>query len=111
MAKLTWLGEDGEHGAGPSFTMALGGIKFPKGEPVEVRTYVLVQKAMNNQFFKVDDADDVDDAPGKPKKMGRPSNADKEAKAAEAAKADAKPDPAKDAPKSPTPDPAPAAHN
>jgi len=86
MAMVTWLGEDelhGENAAGPSFTHALGGIKFPKGEPVEVRSHALVQKAIGNQFFDVDNAEDVDDAPdaqGKPKR-GRPSNAEREAKA------------------------------
>jgi hypothetical protein len=76
MAKLTWLGEDELHGegvGGPSFTTAFDGIKFPKGQPVEVRSYAYVQKALNNQFFDVEDADDVDDAPGKPRnKGGRP---------------------------------------
>jgi hypothetical protein len=76
MAKLTWLGEDDLHGegaAGPSFTKAFGDIKFPKGEPVEVRSYAIVQKALSNQFFEVEDADDVDDGP-KPErnKGGRP---------------------------------------
>ena len=88
MAKLTWRGEDDLHGegaAGPSFTKAFGDIKFPKDEPVEVRSHAIVQKALNNPFFEVDDADDVDDAPGKPVRRGRPSNADK----AEAAKAQA----------------------
>jgi len=87
MAKLTWLGEDDLHGegaAGPSFTKAFGDIKFPKDEPVEVRSHAIVQKALNNPFFEVDDADDVDDAPGKPVRRGpgRPSNADKAAEAA-----------------------------
>ena len=79
MAKITWKGEDDLHngGAGPSFTHAFDGIKFPKGEAVEVRSHAFVQKAINNQFFDVDDPDDVDDAPGKPAKRGRPSNADK----------------------------------
>jgi len=38
MARLTWLGEDELHNGnpGPSFTTAFGGIKFPKGEAVEV---------------------------------------------------------------------------
>jgi hypothetical protein len=83
MAKIIWLGEDDLHGegsAGPSFTRAFGDIKFPKGEPVEVRSYAIVQKALNNQFFDVDDADDVDDAPGaERRKRGRPSNAEKAA--------------------------------
>lgn len=81
MANLTWKGEDDLHGegaAGPSFTKAFGGIKFPKGEAVEVRSHAIVQKALNNQFFEVEDADDVDDAPGKPRRVGRPSNAEKQ---------------------------------
>lgn len=76
MAKLTWLGEDELHGggAGPSFTTAFGGIKFPKGEAVEVRSYALVQKALTNPYFEVSDADDVDDAPQPEKrKPGRPA--------------------------------------
>lgn len=88
MAKLTWLGEDELHGngAGPSFTKAFGDIKFPKGEAVEVRSHAIVQKALGNPFFEVDDAEDVDDAPGKPVKRGRPSNAEKAAKAEAEAK-------------------------
>jgi hypothetical protein len=84
MAKLTWLGEDELHngGAGPSFTTAFDGVKFPKGEAVEVRIHAHVQKALNNPFFEVENADDVDDAPGAPKpKRGRPSNAERSAKA------------------------------
>lgn len=78
MAKLIWKGEDDLHGegaAGPSFTKAFGDIKFPKGEPVEVRSYAIVQKALINQFFEVEDADDVDDGPQAPpvrNKGGRP---------------------------------------
>lgn len=64
MAKLTWIGEDDLHngGAGPSFTTAFGGIKFPKGEAVEVSDEAIVAKARNNQYFKVSG----DDAPAKP---------------------------------------------
>lgn len=65
MAKLTWIGEDDLHngGAGPSFTTAFGGIKFPKGESVEVSDEAIVAKARNNQYFKVsgDDAPATDD--------------------------------------------------
>jgi hypothetical protein len=69
MAKLTWLGEDELHGegaAGPSFTRAFGDVKFPKDEPIEVRSYAIVQKALSNPYFEVEDADDVDDAPQAP---------------------------------------------
>lgn len=75
MAKLTWLGEDELHGegaAGPSFTRAFGDVKFPKDEPVEIRAHAIVQKAINNRFFAVEDADDVDDAPQARNKGGRP---------------------------------------
>ena len=72
MAKLTWLGEDNpETGLpGPSFTLAFGGIKFPKGVAVEVRSPLLIQKALTNQFFEVEDADDVDKPDEKPAKRG-----------------------------------------
>jgi len=74
MAKLTWLGEDDLHngGAGPSFTEAFGGVKFPKGEAVDVRSAAIVKKAQDNPYFTVEDADDVDDAPVAPKRRGRP---------------------------------------
>lgn len=75
MAKVTWLGEDELHGggAGPSFTTAFDGVKFPKGEAVEVRIHAHVQKALNNQYFDVENPEDVDDAPGAQKrKPGRP---------------------------------------
>lgn len=83
MATLTWIGEDDLHngGAGPSFTHAFGGTKFPKGEAVEVRSHAIVQKALNNQYFEVEGEDDVDDAPqaapvrnkgGRPRKEPEP---------------------------------------
>lgn len=66
MTKLTWLGEDELHGegAGPSFTTAFGGIKFPKGQAVEVDDELIVAKARNNQFFSVEEgvADAADEA-------------------------------------------------
>lgn len=89
MATLTWLGEDDQHGggAGPSFTTAFGGIKFPKDKPVEVRSYDLVRRALTNQFFEVADPDDVDDAPEDApptkRKPGRPSKAEIAAREAE----------------------------
>lgn len=55
MAKLTWLGEDELHNGnpGPSFTTAFGGIKFPKGEAVEVTDRDIITRARKNQFFEV----------------------------------------------------------
>lgn len=107
MAKITWLGEDELHephgGAGPSFTHALGGIKFHKGKAVDVRQHALVQKALNNPFFDVDDEDDVDDAPDKPRKGGRPSNADKAAKEAAERAAQAEHEARENPPPQPTP--------
>ena len=68
MAKLTWLGEDelhtqpdGSPGAGPSFTFWQG-VKFPKGEPVEVSDKTVIAKAKGNKFFE------VTGAPGRPPK-------------------------------------------
>lgn len=62
MTKVTWLGEDDLHGggAGPSFTTAFGGIKFPKGQPVEVADEAIVAKARNNQFFAVEGGEQDD---------------------------------------------------
>lgn len=55
MAKVTWLGEDELHGdgAGPSFTRAFG-MKFPKGEAVEVTDGDIVARASKNLFFRVE---------------------------------------------------------
>lgn len=72
MAKVTWLGEDHLHltvthdghtveSAGPSFTVAFG-VKFPKGEAVELKDMALVKKAQKNPFFK------VEGVPGRPPK-------------------------------------------
>lgn len=65
MAKLTWKGEDELHngGAGPSFCVGYDGIKFPKGEPVEVTDKAIIAKARNNQFFE------VSGVPGRPPKV------------------------------------------
>jgi hypothetical protein len=57
MATVTWLGEDskdkkGNEIAGPSFTIWRG-VKFPKGQPVEVSDKTMLAKAKTNQFFKV----------------------------------------------------------
>jgi len=60
MAKLTWLGEDELHGggAGPSFTTAFGGIKFPKGQPVDVNDQAIIDRATRNRFFEVEGKDE-----------------------------------------------------
>lgn len=62
MAKLTWLGEDGPDTPGPSFTTAFGGIKFPKGEAVEVTDKDTIARARRNPFFE------VSGVPGRPRK-------------------------------------------
>jgi hypothetical protein len=62
MAKLTWLGEDEPGVAGPSFTIAFGDIKFPKGEAVEVTDKDIIARARKNQFFE------VSGVPGRPPK-------------------------------------------
>lgn len=61
MAKITWLGEDTQECAGPSFTTAFE-RKFPKGEPVEVTDKDIIARARRNQFFK------VEGVPGRPPK-------------------------------------------
>lgn len=72
MARVVWIGEDDLHstvtsegvtveGAGPSFTNCFG-IKFPKGEPIEVKNMAIIAKAKINKFFK------VEGAPGRPPK-------------------------------------------
>lgn len=67
--KIIWLGEDELHGggAGPSFTTAYGGIKFPKGEPVEVSDPDSIRRAQGNPQFKVGD-----DNEHEPPRRGRP---------------------------------------
>lgn len=62
MAKVTWIGEDTEDYAGPSFTTGFGGIKFPKGQPVEVTDKDFIKRAQRNQFFE------VTGVPGRPPK-------------------------------------------
>lgn len=54
MAKVTWLGEDELHGngAGPSFT-TWAGLKFPKGEAVDVTNPDMLRRAKGNRFFRV----------------------------------------------------------
>jgi hypothetical protein len=62
MAKVTWLGEDTQEYAGPSFTTCFD-MKFPKGVAVEVIDKDTIKRAQKNQFFK------VEGVPGRPKKV------------------------------------------
>lgn len=61
MAKVTWLGEDTQEYAGPSFTTCFG-MKFPKGVAVEVTDKDSIARARRNQFFE------VTGVPGRPPK-------------------------------------------
>lgn len=62
MPKITWLGEDTQEYAGPSFTTAFD-KKFPKGEAVEVTDKDIIARARKNKFFK------VEGVPGRPPKV------------------------------------------
>ena len=66
MAKVTWVGEDQDDVAGPSFT-TWQGMKFDKDKPVDITDMHILAKAKSNKFFKVE---------GGP---GRPPNPPKEA--------------------------------
>ncbi len=68
MAKVTWLGEDGDGVAGPSFTTCFG-MKFPKGEAVEVSDKDTIRRAQRNRFFE------VGGVVGRPPKNGTAQNA------------------------------------
>lgn len=61
MAKITWLGEDTSEYAGPSFTTCFG-MKFPKGQAVEVTDKDSIKRAQRNPFFA------VSGVPGRPPK-------------------------------------------
>jgi hypothetical protein len=63
MAKVTWIGEDSEGVAGPSFTTCFG-MKFPKGEAVEVTDRDMVRRAAGNPFFSVEDDGKLDELQG-----------------------------------------------
>jgi hypothetical protein len=52
MARITWLGEDGDGVAGPSYTTCFD-LKFPKGQPVEVSDSDIIKRARKNRFFEV----------------------------------------------------------
>lgn len=78
MAKITWNGEDELHkivtpqgvtveSAGPSFT-TWQGIRFAKGEAVDVTDTRIIAKAKTNQFFKVEEGEPKR-GPGRPPKL------------------------------------------
>lgn len=67
MAKITWLGEDGPEIPGPSFTTCFG-LKFPKGEAVEVTDKDTINRARRNRFFE------VSGVPGRPPKVEKPGD-------------------------------------
>jgi predicted transposase YbfD/YdcC len=52
MTKITWLGEDTETHAGPSFVV-WNGIRFAKDVAVDVSDEYMIRKAHGNRFFKV----------------------------------------------------------
>jgi hypothetical protein len=57
MAKITWLGEDDPVNdiPGPSWN-TWNGIRFPKGQPVEINDAGMIASARQNQFYKVEEA-------------------------------------------------------
>lgn len=65
--RIAWKGEDTEEQAGPSFTF-WNGMKFPKGQMVEISDPQMMRKAVNNQFFDVEDSEPRR-GPGRPKKV------------------------------------------
>jgi hypothetical protein len=56
MAKITWLGEDDVERdiPGPSYNV-WAGIKFYKGQPVEISDQWMIASAKQNQFYKVEE--------------------------------------------------------
>jgi hypothetical protein len=73
MAKVTWLGEDDLHeGApGPSFLTGFG-MKFPKGQPVEVTDNSILDRLRHHDFFEVEGPDEFASTHPEPKRRGRP---------------------------------------
>lgn len=53
MTKVIWLGEDQGDIPGPSFTTCYGGLKFSKGEPVELTDPDMIRRAKGNPNFNV----------------------------------------------------------
>lgn len=56
MKKITWLGEDEDDVAGPSFTTCFD-RKFKKGEAVDIDDEDTIARARKNPFFHVDGDD------------------------------------------------------
>ena len=56
MVRITWLGEDTENEAGPSFN-TWNGIKFPKDVPVEVNHPEMIAAARTNRFYRIEEAE------------------------------------------------------
>ena len=56
MAKITWIGEDDpvRDIPGPSYNV-WAGIKFYKGQPVEISDEWMIASAKQNQFYKVEE--------------------------------------------------------
>src|SRR5262245_45466095 len=52
--KVTWLGEDTDTEAGPSYC-DWNGVRFHKGVPVEITGEKAIEKARGNRFFSVSD--------------------------------------------------------
>ena len=57
MVKITWLGEDDPVNdiPGPSWN-TWNGIRFPKGQPVEINDAGMIASARQNQFYRVEEA-------------------------------------------------------
>jgi hypothetical protein len=57
MVKITWLGEDDPVNdiPGPSWN-TWNGIRFPKGQPIEINDAGMIASAKQNQFYRVEEA-------------------------------------------------------
>lgn len=83
MAVLTWLGEDDYDGPGipgPSYCVWKG-VRFDKGNPVEVSDPDMIRRAKGNKFYSVADlelkateVEPVKRGPGRPRKVANVEN-------------------------------------
>jgi hypothetical protein len=77
MAKITWLGEDDPVNdiPGPSWN-TWNGIRFPKGQPVEINDAGMISSARQNQFYRVEEAtkprEKIDEAQDKDERQDPP---------------------------------------